>query len=79
MDTKICPCNSNLLSFIDHGDIWIVNTVSDSEMRLTFIRDSSKEEALSAGVPAYVTQEEFDRFTGYWWEPIYHQDREGAF
>ncbi|XP_065669799.1 dipeptidyl peptidase 9 isoform X2 [Hydra vulgaris] len=74
MDTKMCPCNPNILSFIDHGDIWVVNTLGGSEMRLTFVRDSSREEALSAGVPAYVTQEEFDRFTGYWWEPVYHQD-----
>ena len=26
-------------------------------------------DALSAGVPSFVVQEEFDRFTGYWWRP----------
>jgi len=26
-------------------------------------------DALSAGVPSFVVQEEFDRFTGYWWQP----------
>lgn len=23
----------------------------------------------SAGVPSFVMQEEFDRYTGYWWQP----------
>ncbi|XP_065661888.1 dipeptidyl peptidase 8 isoform X8 [Hydra vulgaris] len=77
MDTKVCPCNPNIISFIHDGDIWVTNTLGGSEMRLTFVRDSSREKVLSAGVPAYVTQEVFDRFTGYWWEPFYHQDPGG--
>lgn len=24
---------------------------------------------MTAGVPSFVVQEEFDRYTGYWWEP----------
>lgn len=28
-----------------------------------------EEEPLSAGVPSFVVQEEFDRYTGYWWSP----------
>ncbi|XP_047133215.1 dipeptidyl peptidase 8 isoform X2 [Hydra vulgaris] len=77
MDTKVCPCNPSIISFIHEGDIWVTNTLTGSEMRLTFVRDSSQEKVLSAGVPAYVTQEVFDRFTGYWWEPFYHQDPGG--
>ena len=23
----------------------------------------------SAGVPSFVVQEEFDRYTGFWWQP----------
>ena len=30
---------------------------------------SIKEDPLSAGVPSFVVQEEFDRYTGYWWQP----------
>jgi len=26
-------------------------------------------DTLSAGVPSFVVQEEFDRFTGFWWQP----------
>ena len=29
-----------------------------------------KEDPLSAGVPSFVIQEEFDRFTGHWWQPV---------
>jgi len=25
---------------------------------------------MSAGIPSYVTQEEFNRYTGYWWQPV---------
>ena len=28
-----------------------------------------KEDPRSAGVATFVIQEEFDRFTGYWWSP----------
>ena len=48
-------------------------------MRLTHVRNKPEDVGvLSAGVPAYVTQEEFDRFTGYWWEPRREQDMEGS-
>ena len=30
---------------------------------------SLSEDPLSAGVPSFVVQEEFDRYTGYWWQP----------
>lgn len=35
--------------------------------------DNPKEDPKSAGVATFVTQEEFDRFTGYWWCPAAHQ------
>lgn len=31
--------------------------------------DNVKEDPKSAGVATFVIQEEFDRFTGYWWSP----------
>ena len=39
---------------------------------LTFVtleHKSFEENYLSAGVPPFVIQEEFDRYTGYWWQP----------
>lgn len=31
--------------------------------------DNPKEDPKSAGIATFVSQEEFDRFTGYWWSP----------
>lgn len=38
--------------------------------------DNPKEDPKSAGIATFVTQEEFDRFTGYWWSPA---AREGTY
>jgi hypothetical protein len=27
------------------------------------------DDAVSAAVPSFVVQEEFNRYTGYWWQP----------
>ena len=32
------------------------------------------DEALSAGVPSFVVQEEFDSYSGYWWQPRTESD-----
>lgn len=31
--------------------------------------DNVEEDPKSAGVATFVLQEEFDRYTGYWWSP----------
>lgn len=31
---------------------------------------SLEENPISAGAPSFVVQEEFDRYTGYWWQPV---------
>jgi hypothetical protein len=28
-----------------------------------------RDDPVTSGVPSYVVQEEFDRYTGYWWQP----------
>lgn len=67
LDIKTCPYNSNLISYIINGDIWVQDLTSKKEMRLT---NSSNEDNVTRGVPSYIIQEEFDRYTGYWWQPI---------
>ncbi|XP_065063849.1 dipeptidyl peptidase 9-like [Rhopilema esculentum] len=69
MDAKICHRNPDLISFIYHGDIYVANVHTGQELRLTFVRTLWCDDCVSAGIPSFVTQEEFDRFTGYWWEP----------
>lgn len=72
LDPKICPSNPSLLTFINDSDIWLTCLNSGKEIRLTHAsKGESKIEdnPLSAGVPSFVIQEEFDRYTGYWWSP----------
>ncbi|WAR28947.1 DPP9-like protein [Mya arenaria] len=72
MDPKICPTNSNLVAFVRNKDLWVVNTATQLETRLTTSNKGSehlKEDPYSSGVPSFVVQEEFDRYTGYWWSP----------
>ncbi|KAL4216453.1 dipeptidylpeptidase [Mactra antiquata] len=72
MDPKICPGNSDLVCFVNCNDLWVLNTSTGQEVRLTHTNKglgSLREDSLSAGVPSFVVQEEFDRYTGYWWDP----------
>lgn len=46
---------------------------SGNEQRLTWVHNNSTSlvnNALSAGIPSYVIQEEFCRFQGFWWQPV---------
>ncbi|MGH0188011.1 UNVERIFIED_CONTAM: hypothetical protein FKN15_027716 [Acipenser sinensis] len=72
MDPKICPGDPTFISFINNNDLWIANIETGEEKRLTFCHkglNNVKEDPKSAGVATFVIQEEFDRFTGYWWSP----------
>ncbi|XP_030562488.1 dipeptidyl peptidase 9 [Drosophila novamexicana] len=75
LDPQICPQNSDLIAHISDCDIWVTHTLSGHEKRLTYTRSGRRtfaDDALSAGVPSYVMQEEFSRYQGYWWQP--HSD-----
>ncbi|XP_026582161.1 dipeptidyl peptidase 8-like, partial [Pseudonaja textilis] len=72
MDPKICPADPNWIAFIHSNDIWISNLATKEEQRLTFVHKEHanvEEDPKSAGVATFVLQEEFDRYTGYWWCP----------
>ncbi|XP_063439501.1 dipeptidyl peptidase 9-like isoform X1 [Mytilus trossulus] len=72
LDPKLCPKNTDLVAFVHCNDIWVTNTVTHQECRLTFAHkglSSLAADPMTAGVPSFVVQEEFDRYTGYWWEP----------
>lgn len=52
--------------------LFIVKAINGSELSLNMLLpglDNVKEDPKSAGVATFVIQEEFDRFTGYWWSP----------
>lgn len=72
MDPKICPPEPDFYAFVNNGDIWVGSLHTGEERRLTFCHCGSAnilEDPKSAGVATFVIQEEFDRFTGYWWCP----------
>lgn len=78
LNASMCPHNPDLIAFVNNADIWVTNLVTREEKRLTFCHNASAggvaDDPLSAGLPSYVMQEEFNRFTGFWWQPR----REGA-
>uniref|UniRef100_A0A4W6D8V7 dipeptidyl-peptidase IV n=2 Tax=Lates calcarifer TaxID=8187 RepID=A0A4W6D8V7_LATCA len=81
MDPKICPGDPNFIGFISNNDIWVTSIETGEEKRLTFCHkgiDNPKEDPKSAGVATFVTQEEFDRFTGYWWSPAAREESDGG-
>lgn len=39
-----------------------------------YAEDDSRDRHLTAGVACFVVQEEFDRYTGYWWCPVENGD-----
>ncbi|XP_044779219.1 dipeptidyl peptidase 9 isoform X2 [Drosophila simulans] len=72
LDPQICPQNSDMIAYISDCDLFVTHTLSGHEKRLTYTstgRHSYVDDALSAGVPSYVMQEEFSRYQGFWWQP----------
>ncbi|CAK9293282.1 unnamed protein product [Gordionus sp. m RMFG-2023] len=64
-DLKICPDDAGLLAFVSERNLFVFDTRSSQFLRLT----SSRDKDIMCGVPSFVIQEEFDRFTGYYWKP----------
>lgn len=63
----------SILQYVCGGDLWVTHAFSGHGERLTFAHDGRRtsfaDDPLSAGVPSYVMQEEFNRYQGYWWQP----------
>ncbi|CAL8281303.1 unnamed protein product [Lota lota] len=81
MDPKICPGHPDYIAFVNSNDLWMANIKSGEERRLTYCHkglDNVKEDPKSAGVATFVIQEEFDRFTGYWWSPSATEEPDGG-
>eukprot|EP00124_Ichthyophonus_hoferi_P004679 Ihof_evm1s546 gene=Ihof_evmTU1s546 len=78
IDAKVCLNDPNLISFIRAGDIYVATIDVYKELRLTWTHTASNPNDVisnpqSAGIADHVIQEEFNRYTGYWWEPIVPQ------
>jgi len=83
LNATLCPHNPDLIAFVNNGDIWVSHLVSRSEVRLTYCHNAAAggvvDDPLSAGLPSYVMQEEFNRFTGFWWQPRSSSSRENVY
>ncbi|ORY06954.1 alpha/beta-hydrolase [Basidiobolus meristosporus CBS 931.73] len=67
MDPKIGGRDRDLIAYVKQRDIW-VSTLDGQEVQLTFCGNSD-DSSISCGSPEFVMQEEFDRFTGFFWAP----------
>lgn len=69
----MCPCAPQLVAHAARGDIWLAGGHVRRPTRLTYAckghENSLSDDPRQAGVPCYVTQEEFTRYTGFWWQP----------
>ncbi|KAL0853091.1 hypothetical protein ABMA27_012861, partial [Loxostege sticticalis] len=69
----MCPRAPALVAHAARGDVWLAGAVA-RPARLTYAAkghhpDRLADDPRQAGVPCYVTQEEFSRYTGFWWQP----------
>lgn len=70
----MCPRAPSLVAHAARGDIWLAAGALRRPTRLTYACKGHEPDRLAddprqAGVPCYVTQEEFSRYTGFWWQP----------
>ncbi|KAI8050790.1 hypothetical protein BDF22DRAFT_693416 [Syncephalis plumigaleata] len=65
LDPKLGGQRRDLISFIRNHDLWI-STLDGIERQLTF---SGGDNGKSNGLAEFIIQEEFNRFTGYYWSP----------
>lgn len=73
LNPQMCPSDPNLVAYVHDFDLWVSHIVSSCDVRLTYTRKGCgdlQDEPVSAGIPSYVTQEEFNRYLGYWWQPV---------
>ena len=89
LDAKLSP-DGKLVAFIRDADIWVADVASGVERRITDSRPddssapvgpeggASEPRARSCGVAEYVMQEEFNRFTAYWWSPTRNNSKGGC-
>lgn len=68
VDYKLCPLCPSLAACVLDGDLWLLDARSGKTHQLTHTAASRQDSQLSAGHPSFIIQEEFDRYTGYWWQ-----------
>ncbi len=73
LNPLLCPANPDLVAFVGDFDVWLTHLTTGQEIRLTHSHKghpSLADDPISCGLPSYVMQEEFTRFSGTWWRPV---------
>ncbi|CEG69475.1 hypothetical protein RMATCC62417_05541 [Rhizopus microsporus] len=68
LDPKLGGNHADKIAFIKNRDIWVMD-LEGNERQLTFCSLNTKDPTLNCGGVEYMMQEEFHRFTGYYWAP----------
>eukprot|EP01116_Phalansterium_solitarium_P021868 TRINITY_DN6999_c0_g3_i2.p1 TRINITY_DN6999_c0_g3~~TRINITY_DN6999_c0_g3_i2.p1 ORF type:complete len:788 (-),score=139.69 TRINITY_DN6999_c0_g3_i2:465-2828(-) len=64
MDPTWSP-NARFIAFVRDSNLFLTAADGSSEVQLT----ASASKHVTCGVADFIMQEEFDRYTGYWWSP----------
>ncbi|TRY69188.1 hypothetical protein TCAL_12071 [Tigriopus californicus] len=75
LNPVLSPTHPDWVAFVGQGDLYVGHPPSGLECRLTHVhlgRSALAEDPLTVGLPSYVMQEEFNRYTGFWWRPFSH-------
>ncbi|KAF9082101.1 dipeptidylpeptidase [Mortierella sp. AD031] len=67
-DPKLGGSELDLVAFTRDQDIWVMTT-GGVETQLTFCSRNKKKSDISCGIAEFVMQEEFHRFSNYYWAP----------
>ena len=72
LNAEMCPFDPDLIAYVNNGDLYVVNSASGFEQQLTHTAHGlgAEKDSVTAGYPSYIMQEEFNRFNGFWWQPV---------
>ncbi|KAF6023356.1 DPP8 [Bugula neritina] len=67
---NVITLNTVSEAYVSDGDLWLYDLYTHSDHRLTFSKTVSAQgvQAVTSGSPSYIIQEEFSRYTGFWWQ-----------
>ena len=69
INPSICPTNADLVAYVSDNDLYVLNIRTGVELQLTDNKREALGRTISAGLPCYIVQEEFNRYVGLWWQP----------
>ena len=75
LNATMCPSDPSLIAYYAQYNMWIFDANTNFQTKLTDLSEADKASGHSAGLPSYIMQEEFNRYTGFWWCPVADSDQ----